>query len=163
MKTFRIYIWKDIKDNEMFKEIVDKNKNRINDYINVMAFDKYKEMYDKVDKIESGCENQPTNNNRDYEGRTLMCRKQLYEDDKPEIWDYSKAQGFIFLCDEKGITFNTVSHEVGHVVLEYFGAYFKDKLKLRCYDEEEGEKDILYEELFCYITGSLNNQIVIRF
>lgn len=162
MKTFRIYIWKDIKSDEMFKDIVKKNKKRVNDYFTVMIFDKYEEMYNKVDNIEKGCENLKEDIEHNYGGRTLICRKQLYEDDKPEIWDYSKAQGFIFLCEEDELTFNTVSHEVAHAVIGYMGAYFKNKLKLSSYDDNDKEKYILYEELFCYITGSLNNQIVVK-
>lgn len=161
MKTFRIYFWKDIKDDEMFKNIVKKNKKRLNDYLTVMIFDEYEEMYNKVDEIEKDCDN-IEKNSRDYAGRTLICRKQLYEDDKPEIWDYSKAQGFIFLRDGGKLTFNTVSHEVAHAVIGYMGAYFKNKLKLSSYDDNDKEKYILYEELFCYITGSLNNQIVVK-
>jgi hypothetical protein len=164
MKTFRIYIWKDIKDDEMFKDIVKKNKKRVNDYFTVMIFDKYEEMYNKVDNIEKGCENLKEDIEHNYGGRTLICRKQLYEDDKPEIWDYSKAQGFIFLCEEDGLTFNTVSHEVAHAVIGYMGAYFKNKINFRTYEQivKNEEKDVLYEELFCYITGSLNNQIVVK-
>lgn len=165
MKTFRIYIWKDIKDDEMFKNIVKKNKNRINDYYTVMVFDKYEEMYKKVDTIENGCENSKADIEHNYGGRTLVCRKQLFEDDKPEVWDYSKAQGFIFLCDEDGLTFNTISHEVAHAVIGYMGAYFKNKINFRSYEQivKNEEKDVLYEELFCYITGSLNNQICVKF
>lgn len=162
MKTFRIYIWEDIKDNEMFKEIVEANKERLNDYINVMIFDTYEEMYKKVDKIEDGCENYTGDKEHDYLGRTLLCRKQLYEDDNEKVWGYSKAQGFIFMCGEEGITFNTVSHEIGHVVLGYMGAYFKDNFKIKTYEDEKEDKDVLYEELFCYITGSLNNQIAVK-
>lgn len=165
MKTFRIYIWKDIKNDEMFKDIVKKNKNRINDYYTVMVFDKYEEMYNKVDTIENGCENLKADTEHNYGGRTLICRKQLYEDDNPEVWDYSKAQGFIFLCDEDGLTFNTVSHEIAHAVIGYMGAYFKNKINFRSYEQivKNKGKDVLYEELFCYITGSLNNQIVVKF
>ena len=162
MQSFRIYIWEDIKDNEMFKEIVEANKERLNDYINVMIFNTYEEMYKKVDKIEDGCENYVGDNKRDYLGRTLMCRQQLYEDDNEEIWGYSHAQGFIFMCDEEGITFNTVSHEVGHAVLGYMGAYFKDNFKIKTYEDRKEDRDILYEELFCYMTGSLNNQIAMK-
>lgn len=163
MKTFRIYIWKDIKDDEMFKDIVKKNKNRINDYFTVMVFDKYEEMYKKVDTIENGCEEFERNLEHNYGGRTLVCRKQLFEDDNPEVWDYSKAQGFIFLCDEDSLTFNTISHEVAHAVLGYMGAYFKNKIHFKTYEQKGKEKEILYEELFCYITGSLNNQICVKF
>lgn len=164
MKTFRIYIWKDIKNDEMFKNIVRKNKKRINDYYTVMVFDKYEEMYKKVDIIENSCENIKTDIEHNYGGRTLICRQQLYEDDNPEVWDYSKSQGFIFLCDEDNLTFNTVSHEVAHAVIGYMGAYFKNKINFRSYEQivKNKEKDILYEELFCYITGSLNNQIVVK-
>ena len=164
MKTFRIYIWKDIKDNEMFKDIVKKNRKRINDYYTVMVFDKYEEMYKKVDIIENGCENLYKDTEHNYGGKTLVCRGQLYKDDNPEVWDYSKAQGFIFLCDEDGLTFRTISHEVAHAVLGYMGAYFKNKIHFRSYEQivKNEEKETLYEELFCYITGSLNNQIVIN-
>lgn len=162
MKSFRIYIWKDIKDDEMFKDIVNANKDRVNDYINVMIFDSYEKMYEKVDKIEEDCDNDVGNNEHNYLGRTLMCRKQLYNDDETEIWGYSKAQGFIFMCGEEGITFNTVSHEVGHAVFEYMGAYFKDKIRFTEYSDEKYDENTLYEELFCYITGSLNNQICVK-
>lgn len=162
-KTIRISIWKDIKDNEMFKEVVKNNKDRINDYFTVMIFSKYEEMYKKVDEIETNTEgNFKKGIEHDYQGRTLVCRQQLFEDDKEEIWGYSKAQGFIFLCDEEGLTFNTVSHEVGHAVLGYMGAYFNDKFKIKTYEDEKNEEDTLYEELFCYITGSLNNQICVE-
>lgn len=162
MQSFRIYIWKDIKDDPMFKEVVDGNKDRVNDYVNVMIFDKYNEMYEKVDKIEENCENYVGEKDHTYLGRTLMCRKQLYEDDKPEIWGYSKAQGFIFICGEEGITFNTISHEVGHAVFGYMGAYFKNKIRFTTFNKEKNDDNILYEELFCYITGSLNNQICVK-
>jgi len=162
-KTFRISLWKDIKDNEMFKEVVKNNKDRVNDYFTVMIFSKYEEMYKKVDEIENNTEGDFKKGiEHDYQGRTLVCRKQLFEDDKEEIWGYSKAQGFIFLCDEEGLTFNTVSHEVGHAVIGYMGAYFKDKFKIKTYEDEKEEEDTLYEELFCYITGSLNNQICVE-
>lgn len=165
MKTFRIYIWKDIKNDEMFKDIVKKNKKRTNDYFTVMVFDKYEEMYKKVDIIENGCENLKKDTEHNYGGRTLICRAQLYEDDNPEVWGYSKAQGFIFLCDEDGLTFRTVSHEVAHAVIGYMGAYFKNKIHFRSYEQivKNEEKEALYEELFCYITGSLNNQICVKF
>lgn len=163
MKKFRIYIWKDIKEDNMFKEIVKNNKDRLNDYINVFVFDKYEDMYDKVEKIESDIEFPNGKENRidNYAGRTLMCRKQLYSDDNSnEIWNYSHAQGFIYLCDENNrLSFNTVSHEVGHAIIGYIGAYFKDKFKFNRYGESTDE-DILYEELFCYMTGSLNDQIL---
>lgn len=162
-KIFRISIWKDIQDNEMFKEIVKERKERINDYFTVMVFSKYKDMYKKVDKIEENTEGDFEKGiEHDYQGRTLICRQQLFEGDNEEIWGYSKAQGFIFLCDEEGITFNTVSHEVGHAVIGYMGAYFKDKFKIKTYEDEKMEEDTLYEELFCYITGSLNNQICVK-
>ena len=165
-RSFRIYIWKDIKEEEMFKEIVKKNKERINDYFTVLVFNKYKDMYEIVDKIEENMDwKVDRNKEEEYNGRTLLCRQQLYEDDNSEIWGYSKAQGFIYLCDECGVTFNTISHEVGHAVIGYMGAYFKNKIKFRKYEDKnvDNKKDILYEELFCYITGSLNNQIVIKF
>lgn len=163
MKKFRAYYWESIKDEKMFKEIVDENRNRINDYITVMVFEGYEEMYKEVDKIESGCDNFTGKNNRDFDGRTLICRKQLYEEGKEGVWDYSHAQGFIFLCDENNkLTFSTISHEVGHAVIGYMGAYFKNKFKIKRYEDKEEEKDILYEELFCYITGSLNNQILMK-
>lgn len=156
-------MWKDIKDNPMFKEVVESNKDRVNDYINVMIFDRYDEMYKKVDKIEEDCENYVGDTTHDYLGRTLMCRKQLFDDDNGgKVWGYSKAQGFIFICGEEGVTFNTVSHEVAHAVLEYMGAYFKDKIEFTTYGEDKYDDNILYEELFCYMTGSLNNQICVK-
>lgn len=164
MKQFRVYYWKNIKEEEIFKEIVKENKDRTNDYLTVWVFDNYEEMYAKVNEIEKDMDfpNGNSNNNNDYDGRTLMCRKQLYDDAKPEeLWGYSKAQGFIYLCDEnKKLSFNTISHEVAHAVIGYIGAYFKDKFTFRAYDENDSKYDILYEELFCYMTGSLNDQIL---
>ena len=161
MKVIRIYIWADIVNNEMFNKIVKKNKKRLNDYFIVMIFDSSKEMYDKVDIIEKQCET-PLENERDYLARTLICREKLYKDDNPEIWNYSKRQGFLFFYDENKLSFNTVSHEVSHAVIGYMGAYFKNKLKFKSYEDTEKDNNVLYEELFCYITGSLNNQIVIN-
>lgn len=162
--SFRIYIWRDIKDDEMFKDIVEANKDRINDYFTVFIFNKFDDMYKKVREIEGEIEFRDGNDLEDnYAGRTLVCRQQLYEDDKPEVWGYSKAQGFIYLCDEERLTFNTVSHEVGHAVIGYMGAYFNDKFKFASYIEAKNEENILYEELFCYITGSLNNQICVKY
>lgn len=163
-RTFRAYIWEEIKKHDMFKEIVESNKERINDYFNVMVFNKFEDMYEMVDKIEENTEgNYEKGIEHDYEARTLVCRQQLYYEGEEEIWGYSKAQGFIFLCDEQGITFRTISHEVGHAVLGYMGAYFKDKFKIGDYNDRNVPENILYEELFCYMTGTLNNEICIKF
>lgn len=164
MEKFRIYIWRDIKKDEMFKEIVEENKERINDYFTVLIFNTHEEMYKRVKEIESNMDF-PNGQNllEEFTGRTLLCRQELHEDDKPEIIGYSKAQGFIYLCDEDGLTYNTISHEVGHAVLGYMGAYFKDKFKITSYIEKFDEQNLLYEELFCYITGSLNNQICVKY
>ena len=165
--SFRIYIWRDIKDDEMFKDIVEANKDRINDYITVFVFNKFDDMYKTVREIEGKIEFNGRNDLEDnYAGRTLMCRKQLYDDDNPDkVWGYSKAQGFIYLCDENGLTFNTVSHEVGHAVIGYMGAYFTDKISFKRYEDDIHitDEQLLYGELFCYITGSLNNQICVNF
>lgn len=163
--SFRVYIWENIRNNEMFKDIVEANKDRINDYITVFVFNKFDDMYKTVREIEGKIEFNGRNSlENDYAGRTLMCRHQLYNDDNPDkVWGYSKSQGFIYLCDEDGLTFNTVSHEVGHAVIGYMGAYFKDKFKFTTYTEDKNDEAMLYEELFCYITGSLNNQICVKF
>ena len=163
LKRFRVYYWKDIKEDEMFKKVVEENKDRLNDYLTVWVFYNYEEMYKKVDENESDIDfsNAERNNEHNYAGRTLMCRKQLFDDEEPDkVWGYSHAQGFIYLCDENSkLSFNTISHEVGHAVIGYMGAYFKDKFNFTVYDEK-GLDDDIYEELFCYMTGSLNDQIL---
>ena len=128
-----------------------------------MVFDTYEEMYNTVEKIENGCRDFKRNIERNYGGRTLVCRQKLEGADTGKHYGYSKDNGFIFLCEEDGLPLNTISHEVGHAVLGYFGAYFNRKFRLHTYSRKETEEDMLYEELFCYITGSLCNQICIRF
>ena len=163
MKKFRIYIWRDIRNDEMFKEIVKKNKKRINDYFTVLVFNTHEEMYKKVREIESKMEF-PHGQNLidDFEGRTLLCRQSLYDENDRKI-GYSKMQGYIYLCDENHLTFNTVSHEVGHAVIGYMGAYFNRKFKFTTYKNKLDGQNLLYEELFCYMTGSLNSQICTKY
>lgn len=154
-KKFRVYLWKYI-NKEMFKDIIEKYKDRINDYVTVMIYEKYEDMYNKVDEIE---ENKIE---RNYVGRTYMYRLPLI-DEEEKVIGYGKSCGFIHLCDEnKELSYETVSHEVAHCVIGYFSRFlYKDNPIKEMPSEYDGEASD-YEELFCYMTGNINNAILIK-
>lgn len=152
-KAFRVYIWEYI-DKNMFKDIIEKYKDRIDDYVTVMIYEKYEDMYNKVDEIEE------EKQERNYIGRTYMFRQRL-EDEEGEFKGYGKKCGFIHLCDEnKELTYEAVSHEVAHCVIGYFSRYLYKDNPIKEISEEHNGFASDYEELFCYMTGNINNTIL---
>lgn len=161
MYKFKIYMWQYIKKVKMFKEIIEENKDRLKDYMNVYIFEDYNEMYDYVDKSTK------IKQIRNYQGMTYSYKRGLLETDdekgyKDKLIGYFKCHGNIYLCDKgQELTYNVISHEVCHAIIQYFDNHLL-KYNPICKQNEKATKADLNEELFCYMTGFLNNQILVN-
>lgn len=155
MLKFRIYIFEDIKENEMFKDIVKEYKERLNDYYTIYIFDKFDDMYNFADKIEKD------KLRRDYSGRTF-CYQQLLLEDNKEI-GYCKTHGNIYLCNENNnLTYGTIQHEVSHAIIGYFNRHLLKNNPIYKHNWEN-EDEFINEELFCYMVGYMCNVIITNF
>ena len=158
MHKFKVYFWKYV-PKELFKDLRKESKDRLKDYMNVYIFGTLEEMYAKVDKIEK------TKLGKDYSGRCYPYSK---------VWTYSDGTlgklspmcGNIYLCDED-FTFRTISHEVGHAIIGYFGRKVPKYKDIFVETDKTYElihnPDSIYEELFCYMLGNIVNDIVIEY
>ena len=151
MKRFRVYYWNEIKEMDMFKSIVKKNRDRLNDYCIVTVYDNYNEMYDNVDKIEKEYTGEVE---RDYAGRTYQYETTIRNGFKKWI---GKSQAMVSFCRDE-LTYRTVNHEIGHIVYGYISKYCKRSLKCD-YDKRGKGKQPMYEELMCYMIGDISDQI----
>lgn len=148
MKRFRVYYWSEIKDMDMFKDIVKKNKKRLNDYCVVTIYDTYEEMFNNVDIFEGH------KIERDYGGRTFTWEIKIRNGLKSWI---GKNQAIVSLCNEE-LTYRVINHEICHIVYGYISKYMKRSLKCD-YNKRRKKKQMIYEELMCYMTGSISDQI----
>lgn len=165
MKRFKVYFWKRVPV-QIFREVKRENKNRLRDYMNVYLCKDLEEMYNLVDRLG---EKVP----RDYGARTLNMVKQWYDNESGEYVKTSPCCGWIALCDEY-FSYETIAHESSHAVIGYFGRQLRkygnrfvrvidvkeNKLE-DIGDELDKEEDAdLLEELYCYMLGSLVEQIL---
>lgn len=158
MEKFNVYFWKNM-PRGMFKEIREKNKDRLKDYMKVYICEDFEEMYELVDKIE--CDNLE----RDYAGRTLCYNRNLYSVEDNSFIKTSPCCGHIVL-NKKYFYMDSVSHECTHAVIGYFSRKLKDLTNIftkvdeigNIIDDEDYCED--YEELFCYMVGGISDQIV---
>lgn len=155
MEIFKVRMWKDIP--KFLKERhLENNRYKKGDYMKVYLFDSFDEMYDEVDRIEN------TKLERNYCGRCL-CFTKDYVDKEGNTVKYSPYCGDLyFVKGEMAIA--TVVHEINHAVI----GYFNRKIENYCFifDGNTGlgkpitsDRSIYYEELFCYMSGTLINQI----
>ena len=149
MKKFKVYFWKNIP-----KEIrsMGNEKSSKNDYMIVNIFDSYEEMYNYVDKREKH------KVERNYAARSY-CINHVYLNLETKEEKYTPLCGDLyFMVDNMGGSI--VSHECCHAVIGYFLRKIKDKSKLMQDISKNSNDDCEeLEELFCYMLGSLVNQI----
>lgn len=157
MQKYKVYFWKYMPRN-MFKEIKQRYKNRLNDYMNVYVCEEYKEMYDLVDKIEK------EKQERDYGAKTWCIDKNYYEIETNLYVKTSSCCGYMYF-NKKQFFMDTISHESTHAVIGYFNRKLKDYRTVFADIDKTGEEingNIQNEELFCYMVGNIGNQIVIK-
>lgn len=150
MDKFKVYLWKNI-PSPIRKS--GNEKSSFKDYMIVNVFNNYEEMYNYVDKREKH------KVDRDYVSR-CYCIDHVYENLITGERKYTPLCGDLyFVKDYMGGA--TVSHECCHAVIGYFNRKIKNKNNLF----EDIPDDLIYEdcldieELFCYMQGSLVNQI----
>lgn len=161
MIKFKVYFWKGM-PRGMFKEYRKKYKDRQKDYMQVYVCKDFKEMYDLTDKLEG------EELKRDYGARTYCYSKNFYSIEEHKYIKTSPCCGHI-VFNEEYFYIDSISHESCHAVIGYVSRKLKelqsmfiqtDDIGVICEEkEDEIEKD-LKEELFCYMLGSLTNQIV---
>lgn len=127
------------------------------DYMDAYFFDTREEMYEYSKK-------HMKDKSTDYRAKTI-CTTRVIINELGEIVAYSPNCGdFLFNLEDLGV--NTVSHEVSHAVIGYFNRRIPDYKQLfveefakdeEIPDWEDYEND--WEELFAYMTGSLNEQV----
>lgn len=161
MQKFKVYFWKDLPKG-YFKEIKDKHKDRLKDYMNVYVCNNYKEMYDLTDKLEKN------KVERDYSARTWCYNRNFYEIDTNKYIKTSPLCGHI-VFNKEYFYMDSITHEVGHAIIGYFNRKLKDcqniftKVdELGNILEEEVPDDVDLEELFCYMIGNIANQIALK-
>lgn len=139
-------MWKHT-NNYVLKDIRNKYKDRLNDYMNVYIYENNEEMYRNVNKIEKA------NIGNNYQARTWRFTR-IYE---------NKGKGIVKVCPYSGnlyfsmedLSTKVITHECGHAVLGYINRKIKEKLDI--FSEDNDGYDI--EELFCYMLGSIASQI----
>lgn len=144
---FKAKIWHKI-PKKICENATEKYKHLKDDYYMVYFFDDIEEMYSFYDK-KFGKYN-PTEHNYNglckYDSRIFM-----YEDGTEK---FCKNCGVIlYYIDEFGT--NTLTHEVAHAITFYFTYRINHQDKLQLFNR----KDLLYNELFSYMSGHLASQI----
>lgn len=164
MKKFKIYFWKRM-PRGMFKEERKRYKNRLRDYMIVYICKDFKEMYELEDKLEK------EELKRDYAARTYCYTKNFWDIESGEYVKTSPCCGHM-VFNEEYFYMDSISHECGHAVIGYFtrkivemqDMYERiDEVGHLVSDKEESERCEIKEELFCYMLGSLANQIAIGY
>lgn len=155
MQKFKVYFWKRL-PRGMFKEIKEKHKDRMKDYMNVYLCDNYEEMYDLCDKLE---ENELE---RDYGARTFCFSRNWYSLETHQYIKTSPMCGYIAFNKEY-FYMNAITHESSHAVIGYFARKLKDCKDI--FDEIDDIGNLVKEyldneELFCYMVGNMSSQIV---
>lgn len=166
MIKFQVYMWKG-QPRGYFKEIRGKYKDRLRDYMNVYICDTFEEMYDLSDKLEN------TKLERNYGARTLSYTKNFYDIESGEYVKTSPCSGHI-IFNKEYFYMDSICHESSHAVIGYFARRLKEEKNifeefdllgnLQEAEEESNIMDVVdNEELFCYMLGSISNQIVIGY
>ena len=162
MQKFKIYFWKGIPKN-YFKEIKERYKDRKKDYMNIYICDNREEMYELTDKLEG----KPIE--RDYAARTLCYSKNWYDIENNEYIKTTNLCGHI-IFDKEYFYMDAIAHETGHAVIGYFNRKLRDCQNIFTKCDEKGnvlDKEIEpehdLEELFCYMIGSIANQIACKY
>ena len=146
MYKFKVKIWEKIP-----KEICEliKYKELKNDYYTLYFFEDLDEMYNFYDKkFGKSC---PYEHN--YNG---LCKydSKIYLDENDNFLGFCKNCGIIlYYLDEFGA--NTLCHEVAHAITFYFQYRINHQDKLQIFNT----KDLIYNELFAYMSGNLASQI----
>lgn len=152
MKRFKVKIWKNIPYGILgFGNDISSDK----DYMWVYVFDSYDEMYDTVDRLEK-CKIK-----RDYSGR-CFCFTRIFVEEESKERTYDSLCGYIYFVKEN-MGGATVSHECSHATIGYFNRKIKEYNNIFEKFDDRNEKYYddchEHEELFCYILGSLVNQV----
>lgn len=159
MRKFKVYFWKTI-PNLIFKEIKNKYKNRQRDYMNAYICDTMEEMYNLCDKLEKD------KLKRDYGARTYCFAKNYYDVKTNKYIKTSPMCGHMVFNSEY-FTMNSIVHESTHAVIGYFNRKLNEYQEIFMKSNEEGYIEDTYknetnEELFCYMLGSIADQIVFK-
>lgn len=162
MQKFKIYFWKHLPKG-YFKEIKENHKDRLKDYMNVYICDSIDEMYDLTDKLEKN------KVKRDYGARTWCYSKNYYDIETGGYIKTSPLCGHIVFTKEY-FYMDSITHEVAHAVIGYFNRKLKDCQNIFTKVDEVGNileeevpDDVDLEELFCYMTGNMADQIVCKY
>src|SRR5574344_583434 len=152
----RIYFWRYIPN--FLNYIKKEYKNRLNDYFYVYIFDTREKMYEYVDEYNQKCGENI--DEHDYNALTKAYCKMKFDKDNNMIM--TGNHGIIFFFKEC-TTAIELTHETGHIVINYFDYIIKEKKDLfgnhndDFSEIENNNHDI--EELFCYMSGYICNSI----
>lgn len=146
-----------------FKEIKEKYKDRMRDYMNVYVCETLEEMYELTDKLEK------SKVEREYAGRTWCYNRNFYDIETGEYVKTSPLCGHIVFNKEYFYQ-DAISHETTHAVIGYFNRKLKDCQNIftkvdeygNILDEEVAPEEDL-EELFCYMVGNIADEICCKY